>query len=131
MSAALVSLLALIIATFPLIRAARKAQIDTTYAPEEDADAVAKAGERRRLMPGDLVMFDWRGPYLAEGIVRGTAATDWVEIYPGDSGLLVTVEPQGDKPYVVFLGRQNRLVRLSHAMVKKRPSIRPPPTSLT
>jgi hypothetical protein len=125
-SVALISLLALTIATIPLVHAARKARVRRPTYEKEGVDAVAKAGERRRLMPGDLVVFDWRGPYLAEGIVHGSSKSDWVEVMPGDSGLLVTVEPKGEKPYVVLLGRQNRLVRLSKAMVKKSPSLVPP-----
>ena len=130
MSSVLLDLLALVIATIPLVLAARRARVPgPTYEPREGADVVAKAGGRGGLMPGDLVVFDWRGPYLAEGLGRKDpdSSSEWVEVVPGDPGLLVTVAPKGDKPYLVLLGRQNRLVRLSSAMVKKTPSNRPPP----
>lgn len=90
----------------------------------EGTDVMVKAGGRSRFIPGDLVVFDWHGPYLAEGLCHKNAnsSSEWVEVVPGDPGLLITVEHKGDKPYLVLLGRQNRLVRLSSAMVKKMPS---------
>jgi hypothetical protein len=80
--------------------------------------------------PGDLVAFDWRGSYLAEGLAPRHGDKDptaeWVELVPGDPGLIVTVTPGADKPYVVLLGRQNRLVKLSASMVKKAGRRKPP-----
>jgi len=73
----------------------------------------------QELAPGELVVFDWHGRYMAEGVAPKGGDAEWVEIVPGDPGLVVIVSAGNGKPYTVLLGRQNRLVRLSPSMIKR------------
>lgn len=80
---------------------------------------MARAMPGEDLVPGELVVFDWHGRYMAEGIAPKGGNPEWIELVPGDPGLIVIVSAGNGKPYTVLFGRQNRLVLLAPSMIKR------------
>ena len=52
---------------------------------------MARAMPGEDLVPGELVVFDWHGRYMAEGIAPKGGNPEWIELVPGDPGLIVIV----------------------------------------
>lgn len=81
-------------------------------------------------VPGDLVVFDMPWAHRAEALSPGSPE-GWIEIQPGEPGLVVTVVPGSSKPLIVMFGLQGALVRLSASAVRRaktgrvRPAARP------
>lgn len=71
-------------------------------------------------VPGDLVVFDMPWAHRAEALSpSGGAPEGWIEIQPGEPGLIVTVVPGSSKPLIVMFGLQGALVRLSASAVRR------------
>jgi len=83
------------------------------------------------LNPGSLVEFEWWSPYKAPSAVRTEkGVTEWVELRPGDSGLIIYSSQEYDsygKSVTVLWTRLNRLVRVHPSMLKVLDSLRPRP----
>lgn len=87
----------------------------------------------QQYVPGDLVVFDMAWAYKAQALSVGPeAAEGWVEIQPGEPGLVVTIVPGSPKPLIVMFGLHGVLVRLTAAAVRRaKTSRRPPPPPVT
>src|SRR6478735_2710550 len=69
-------------------------------------------------VPGDMIVFDWRSAYMAEGLLPAPGGeVEWIEIRPGDAGLITAIDLKSSKPFTVLFGRNRSLVCLSLTMI--------------
>lgn len=76
----------------------------------------------QQIKPGDLVTFNFWSTYLAQcAVKKENGRTDWVELLPGDQGLVVWVESNYniDDIVVVMFSRPNKLLRVHVNQLKR------------
>lgn len=75
-----------------------------------------------RIHPGDLVEFTFWSTYLAADAFSEHANTRWIELIPGDRGLVVATDPgedeDGEAIMTVMWSRVDKLLRVRESQLK-------------